>query len=484
MSNSSAIETGLLIVEDDPGLCRQYRWAFPGRTVVIAGNRVEAIEQARRTQPQVAIIDLGLPPDPDGISEGLAILDALFRENQTIKVIVATGNGKHENALLATARGAHDFFEKPVDIEILRVIVDRAFRLSALEQENRRLSAIGSPSPLPRVITGSESMLKICRTIEKLAPATAPVLLLGESGTGKEILAQSLHELGPRAKAPFIAINCGAIPEPLLESELFGHEKGAFTGAIKQTPGRIELAQGGTLFLDEIGDLPLGLQVKLLRFLQESVIERVGGRRTIAVDARIISATHQNLDALVAAGRFRLDLLFRLNIVSVPIPPLRERGGDAVLLGRFFLNRFAQEQNRVGLSFAESALAALMQHPWPGNVRELENRVRRAAIMADRQQIEAKDLDLAEMAPLPISDLRAARRGAERDAIQLALARADGSITVAARLLGVSRPTLYGMIDSLGMAEAVKADHDGDHGGDKDDEKLPDKGGPVATIGP
>ena len=462
MVHNPSIEQSLLIVEDDSGLCRQYKWAFPGCAVLIAGDRTQAVELAQRAQPLVAIIDLGLPPDPDGISEGLAILDALCRAVPTIKVIVATGNGKRENALLAIGRGAYDFFEKPVDIAVLRIIVDRAFRLCALEQENRRLNAEANTSLLPRVITGSESMAAICRTIEKLAPATAPVLLLGESGTGKEILAQSLHELGTRAKAPFIAINCGAIPEPLLESELFGHEKGAFTGAIKQTLGRIELAQGGTLFLDEIGDLPLGLQVKILRFLQESVIERVGGRRPIAVDVRIVSATHQNLDALVATGRFRLDLLFRLNIVSVHIPPLRDRGGDAVLLGRFFLNRFAQEQNRPGLNFAESALAALMRHDWPGNVRELENRVRRAVIMADQQHIEARDLDLAEVAPLPVRDLRQARREAERQAIQLALARADGSISAAAKLLGVSRPTLYGLIDNLGLSDAVKADREVD----------------------
>ena len=460
MNDQDAAGASLLIVEDDPGLCRQYRWAFPGRTVMLAGDRAGAVEIARREQPQVAIIDLGLPPDPDGITEGLAILDALVREVPGIKVIVATGNGKRENALLAIGRGAYDFFEKPVDIEILRIIVDRVFQLAALEQENRRLSAIGSPSPLPRVITGSESMLKICRTIEKLAPSTAPVLLLGESGTGKEILAQSLHELSPRAKAPFIAINCGAIPEPLLESELFGHEKGAFTGAIKQTPGRIELAKGGTLFLDEIGDLPLGLQVKLLRFLQESVIERVGGRKPIQVDARIVSATHQNLDQLVDTGRFRLDLLFRLNIVSVKIPPLRDRQADAILLGRYFLNRFAREQNRPGLTFAESALAALARHSWPGNVRELENRVRRAAIMADHTKIEARDLDLADAAPLPVHDLRTARREADRAAIQMALARVGGSITAAAKLLGVSRPTLYGLISGLGLSDAVKADRD------------------------
>ena len=462
MSEPTVPEPSLLVVEDDPGLRRQYRWAFPGRTVLVAGDRDQAIEQARRARPEVAIIDLGLPPDPDGISEGLAILDALFRELPAIKVIVATGNGRRENALLAIERGAHDFFEKPVDIEILRIIVDRAFRLAALEQENRRLSNMVGSSPLPRVIAGSEAMLKTCRTVEKLAPATAPVLLLGESGTGKEILARALHDLGPRAAGPFIAINCGAIPEPLLESELFGHEKGAFTGAIKQTQGRIELAQGGTLFLDEIGDLPLALQVKLLRFLQEGVIERVGGRRPIPIDARIVSATHQDLDALVAAGRFRLDLLFRLNIVSVRIPPLRERGGDAVLLARFFLRRFAQDQNRQGLAFSEAAIAALMRHDWPGNVRELENRVRRAAIMADGQQIGAADLDLADGALAPLPDLRTARREAEREAVQLALARADGSMAAAAKLLGVSRPTLYALIDTLGIGDDVRMDRTAD----------------------
>jgi two-component system NtrC family response regulator len=445
----------LLVVEDDDGLCRQYRWAFPGRTVLTANSRAEAMAVLERERPAVAVIDLGLPPDPDGVTEGFATLNALLARLPDMKIIVATGNGAKRNAIHAIGHGAHDFYEKPVDIDVLRLIVDRAFRLFDLEAENRALGAIAGSSPVKTVITAADSMLKICRDIEKLAKTDVPVLLLGDSGTGKEVLARALHDLSPRAGGPFIAINCGAIPEHLLESELFGHEKGAFTGAVRQTLGRVELAQKGTLFLDEIGDLPMSLQVKLLRFLQEHVIERVGGRKSIAVDARIVSATNQNLEQRVEAQQFRMDLFYRLNIVSVRIPPLRERPGDAVLLGRYFLARFSRESGRRVIGLSEAAVAALAAHPWPGNIRELENRIRRGAIMAEGRFVEPADLELAP-ADVAITDLRTARQRAERDAIQLAIAHSQGSIATAARLLGVSRPTLYALIESLGIAELIK----------------------------
>jgi two-component system NtrC family response regulator len=447
----------ILIVEDDPGLCRQYRWAFPGRTVLTASARNEAIAVVERQRPPVAVIDLGLPPDPDGVSEGMAVLDALLNIAPEMKIIVATGHSGKDNALRAIGRGAHDFYEKPVDIDVLRLIVERSFRLYSLEAENRRLAATTTASPIKRIITASESMLRVCRDIEKLAATNVPVLLLGDSGTGKEALARALHELGPRAPGPFVAINCGAIPENLLESELFGHEKGAFTGAVKQSIGRIETAQNGTLFLDEIGDLPHPLQVKLLRFLQEQVIERVGGRRPIPVDVRIVSATNQSLEGLVETGQFRADLFYRLNIVPVRIPPLRERAGDAILLARYFLVRFSRELGRNLIGFTDEALAALAVHPWPGNVRELENRVRRAAIMTEGRMVDAADLELASRA-LPELDLRSARQRAEREVVQLALARAHGSMAGAARMLGISRPTLYGLLDSLGIEGSPKSD--------------------------
>lgn len=446
----------LLVVEDDDGLCRQYRWAFPGRAVLTANSRAQAMAVLERERPGVAIIDLGLPPDPDGVTEGFATLRDLLAICPDMKIIVATGNGAKRNAIHAIGHGAHDFYEKPVDIDVLRIIVDRAFRLFDLEAENRTLGAIAGASPIKNVITGADSMLKICRDIEKLAQTDVPVLLLGDSGTGKEVLARALHDLSPRATGPFIAINCGAIPEHLLESELFGHERGAFTGAVRQTLGRVELAQKGTLFLDEIGDLPQSLQVKLLRFLQEHVIERVGGRKSIAVDARIVSATNQNLENLVATQQFRMDLFYRLNIVAVRIPPLRERSGDAVLLGRYFLARFARESGRRVIGLSDQAVAALAAHAWPGNIRELENRIRRGAIMAEGRFVEPADLELAP-AEIPLVDLRTARQRAERETIQIAIAHSQGSIANAAKLLGVSRPTLYALIESLGIADLLKS---------------------------
>jgi two-component system NtrC family response regulator len=372
----------LLIVEDDEGLCGQYRWAFPGFEVFIAHAREAALAIAARERPAVAITDLGLPPDEDGVTEGFAVLEGIGRASADTKVIVATGNGDRAHALRAIAQGAIDFCEKPVDIAVLRTIVERSLRIGQLEDENRRLAS-DAPTQIKRIVTAAEPMLKVCRSVERLAPTDVGVLLLGESGTGKEALARALHELGPRARQPYVAINCGAIPENLLESELFGHERGAFTGAVRQSIGRIESANKGTLFLDEIGDLPHPLQVKLLRFLQDQVIERVGGRQSIQVDVRIVSATNQTLEEQVERGTFRADLFYRLNSVTVRIPPLRERPGDPLLLARYFLGRFNREFNRSLRGFDPDAVAAIAAHPWPGNVRELENRVKRAVVMAE-----------------------------------------------------------------------------------------------------
>jgi two-component system NtrC family response regulator len=442
----------LLIVEDDPGLSSQYRWAFQGSAVLLAPNREAAVGLLTRDKPSVVIMDLGLPPDPDGVTEGFATLAQILRLAPATKVIVATSHGDRAHALRAIAAGAYDFCEKPVEIELLRGIVARAHRLAELEQENRRLADAMPVSPIRRIFTASDVMLKVCRDIERLAATDVTVLLAGESGTGKEALALALHEMGPRARGPFVAINCGAIPENLLESELFGYERGAFTGAVARSVGKIEQAQKGTLFLDEIGDMPLPLQVKLLRFLQEQVIERIGGRGTIAVDVRVVSATNQGLDRLVAEGRFRSDLFYRLNPVTVRIPPLRERPGDALLLARWFMGRFNREFGRSLRGFSEAAALAIDAHNWPGNVRELENRVKRGVVMAEGTLIHAADLEFeADAAPgLPL-DLRMARLRAEREVLGQALARGGGKMSQVARLLGVSRPTLYDLLETHGL---------------------------------
>jgi two-component system NtrC family response regulator len=445
----------LLIVEDDVGLCNQYRWAFPGYETLFAHQRQQAVTLAQREQPPLAIMDLGLPPDPDGVTEGFATLEQLARQCPEMKVIVATSHGERTHALRAVAGGAYDFCDKPIEIEVLRMVVDRAMRLHELEQENRQLSQTSVPAPLRCVVTGSEAMLKIHRSIERVAPTNVTVLLLGESGTGKELLARAVHDLSPRAAAPFVAINCGAIPETLLESELFGHERGAFTGAVRQCIGKVECAHRGTLFLDEIGDLPLALQVKLLRFLQEQIIERVGGRAPIPVDVRVVSATNVVIEERVERGAFRSDLFYRLNAVSLRIPPLRERPGDAVLLARTFLNRYTRELNRTVRGFNEAAVAAIGAHSWPGNVRELENRVKRAVVMAEGRLIDASDLELA----LPEGaardfDLRAARLRAEHEVLQQALAYSDNRLSAAAKLLGISRPTLYGLLEAHDLTPA------------------------------
>ena len=448
-----AAKPKLLVVEDDEGLRSQYRWAFPSCDVVMANARPSALASVQKERPPVVVMDLGLPPDPDGVSEGFATLEQVLQLAPETKVIVVTGNGERKNALKAVSLGAYDFCEKPVEIEVLRTIIDRGLNLHRLEDENRRLAAMPARSPIERIVTASQAMLKVCRDVEKLAGTYVPVLLLGESGTGKEALAQALHDLGPRSKHPFVAINCGAIPENLLESELFGYERGAFTGAVKQTIGKIESANHGTLFLDEIADLPHPLQVKLLRFLQDQIVERIGGRQRIQVDVRIVSATNSSLEDRVSDGSFRGDLFYRMNAVTVRIPPLRERGGDPLLLANYFLARFNREFGRNIRGFTEAATGALSNHAWPGNVRELENRMKRAVVMAEQRTIDAADLELASAShatSLPL-DLRAARMRAEREVLQLALARANGTLSVAAKLLGISRPTLYGLMEVHGI---------------------------------
>ncbi|MGY6636520.1 MAG: PEP-CTERM-box response regulator transcription factor [Erythrobacter sp.] len=441
----------LLIIEDDAGLQAQLKWAYDDFEVILAGDRDAALTALRAEAPQVVTLDLGLPPDPDGTSEGFAVLDAIMAVKPDTKVIVASGHGARESALQAIERGAYDFYQKPLDIDALGLIVRRAFALREIEEENRRLVASTSADKtvLGRMITAAPEMLKVARTVERVAKTSVSVMLLGASGTGKELLAKGLHEASDRAGGPFVAINCAAIPENLLESELFGHEKGAFTGAVKTTEGKIESAHGGTLFLDEVGDIPLPLQVKLLRFLQERTIERIGGRRTIAVNTRIVCATHQDLEKMIAAGTFREDLFYRLAEIVVRIPGLAERPGDAVLLAKAFLKRFAGEMNPAVTGFASDALAAIDGHDWPGNVRELENRVKRAVIMADGKLVRADDLDFAATSEADSADvlnLKAAREAADRKVIRHALARSEGNISSTAKLLGISRPTLYDLL--------------------------------------
>jgi two-component system NtrC family response regulator len=443
----------LLVVEDDPGLQTQLRWCFEGYDVAIAGDRKNAIAEVQQHQPPVVTLDLGLPPDSDGTSEGFALLEDILLTAPHTKIIVVTGNNEREHATRSVAMGAYDFFYKPIDADMLELIVNRAYRLYELEEENRRLSTQHVESPLEGVVTGSDSMLQVCRTVEKVAPTDATVLVLGESGTGKELLARSLHQLSSRREHRFMAINCAAIPENLLESELFGYEKGAFTGAAKQTPGKIEAASGGTLFLDEIGDMPAALQAKLLRFLQERVVERVGGRKEIPVDVRVISATHKDLHDLIRAGEFREDLYYRIGEVTISIPSLREREGDALLLARVFLERISKQQGKQGHTFSKDAMAAIENYSWPGNVRELENRVKRAVIMAEHRQITANDLELGGDSPdeLATFNLREIRDRADRQAIVRALNHVGGKISQAADLLGISRPTMYDLLRKFGL---------------------------------
>ncbi len=438
----------LLIVEDDLGLQKQLKWSYEDFHVLTASNRQEAMALLRSEEPDVVTLDLGLPPDPDGVSEGFKALDEMLKVKPDTKIIVASGHGARESAMRAIAAGAWDFYQKPVDIDELNLIVRRAFHVRSLEIQNAKsnLPDVAGEMLLGSIITGAPEMLKIARTIERVAPTNVSVMLLGASGTGKELLARGLHEASNRKGKPFVAINCGAIPENLLESELFGHEKGAFTGAIKTTEGKIELADGGTLFLDEVGDIPLPLQVKLLRFLQERVIERVGGRKVINVDVRVVCATHQNLNQMITDQMFRDDLYYRLAEITVNIPALAQRTGDSVLLAKHFLQKFSREMNPSVKGFSAAALTAIDQADWPGNVRELENRVKRAVIMTEGKFVTAEDLEFLDDDDALLLNLKAAREQADRKAIRRAISQTEGNISGAAKLLGISRPTLYDLL--------------------------------------
>ena len=446
----------LLVVEDDPGLQSQLKWSFEDFDVVVAEDRDGALANLRRHEPPVVTLDLGLPPDPGGVSEGFGVLEEILVLAPDTKVIVVTGHNDRTNAMRAIAMGAYDFYEKPIDPDLLGITIKRAARLYQIEQENRRLQTVHGGSPLEGLIATSPEMMKVCRTVEKLAPTDVSTLILGESGTGKEVLVKALHTLSDRHDKRLIAINCAAIPEALLESELFGYEKGAFTGAAKTTPGKIEVANGGILFLDEVGDLPQPLQAKLLRFLQERVIERIGGRSEIPVDVRVICATHRDLPELIRSGEFREDLYYRINEATIRVPPLRERQGDNLLLARAFLEKFAAQLKRPVRGFTPQAIEAIDSYAWPGNVRELENRVKRAVIMADGAQVSLEDLELPSQHEGDRQEpfnLREVREKAESHAILRALARTDGNVSKTAELLGVTRPTLYNLMKKYGVGD-------------------------------
>jgi two-component system NtrC family response regulator len=444
----------LLIVEDDPALQKQMCWAFDQYDTIVAGDRESAVASIRRHEPPVVTMDLGLPPRPDDPSEGLQLLEEVHALSPDTKVIVLTGQNDRANALKAISLGAYDFCEKPFEPALLGLMLERAFRVHDLQEENRRLQSLQQAPAMSGIVTRDPGMQKILRTVEKIAPTSATLMIIGESGTGKELLARALHDLSPRKGNRFVAINCAAIPETLLESELFGYEKGAFTGASKQTLGKFETAHGGTLFLDEIGDLSLALQVKLLRFLQERVIERIGGRQEIPIDVRIVCATNQNLKDLTTAGKFREDLYYRLAEIVLEVPPLRSRKGDPALLAHGFVHRFGSELKRGSMILLPDAVAAIESHAWPGNVRELENVIRRAVIMADGLGIGAADIGILseqqDQTPVQLN-LRQVREEAEKHAVLRALGRVNGNLSKAADLLGVSRPTLYELMHRFGL---------------------------------
>lgn len=444
----------LLVIEDDEGLREQLKWAFSNYEVITAQDKNEAISKLRRYEPGVVTLDLGLPPDPCGYEEGLNILQEIVSLSPSTKVIMVTGQSDRIVAMQAINLGAYDFYVKPIEPQSLSLIVDRAYYLHTLEKEYKQLNTLSLSHSIKGILTSSPIMQKVCRTVQKVAPNNISILLLGESGTGKEVLANALHEHSDRSKGPFVAINCAAIPENLLESELFGYEKGAFTGAVKQTLGKIEMANKGTLFLDEIGDLPISLQPKLLRFLQERTFERLGGRSPISVDVRVVCATHHDIQESIQAHTFREDLYYRLSEVTISIPPLRDRIGDAAVMARLFLSRFSQEYKRPVKRFTPEALDAIHSYSWPGNVRELENKIKRAVVMADTAQITLADLDLPfnNLHSMPFN-LKQIRDHAEKEAITTALNYCDSNMSKAAELLGVTRPTLYNLMEKLAMTE-------------------------------
>jgi two-component system NtrC family response regulator len=440
----------LLIVEDDPGLQSQMRWCFSSDLEVdVAADRASALASLRRNDPQVVTLDLGLPPDPGGASEGFALLDDILRLSPMVKVIVVTGREDKENAVKAIGMGASDFYQKPLDADILTFVVNRAFRLAELEEENRELASRSNGTNIKGIVAASPQMLSVCRTLEKVAPTDVTTLITGETGTGKELLARALHDLSPRSDKPFAAINCAAIPENLLESELFGYEKGAFTGATQSKKGKIESANGGTLFLDEIGDMPMALQAKLLRFLQERSVDRVGSVRPVDVDVRVVCATHQDVRQLIDAGEFREDLYYRISEITLDVPALRDRQGDPLVIARSLLQTLSRQLDRPNLSFSDDAVRAINSYPWPGNVREMINKVKRATIMAEGKRVTAGDLELVDDCEPTDNqlNLRQVREIAERNAILQALKTTGFNMAQASRLLGITRPTLYNLTD-------------------------------------
>ena len=460
----------ILIIDDDEEIRTQMKWAVAGDySVALAGDRKGAIERFREQRPQVVLLDLGLPPSPNDTTEGMATLAALLTLDRSAKIIIISGQSDRENAMRAIGAGAYDFLSKPLDLEQLRLLLQRCVFVSELERDYRQLQDEERPGMFEGILGSNEKMEEVFKTVGKVAKATAPVLILGESGTGKEMIANAIHRRSAVKNKPFIAINCNAIPENLIESELFGYEKGSFTGANSQKIGLIETAAGGTLFLDEIGDLPPPVQVKLLRFLQEKRIQRVGGRQEIEVDARVLAATHVDLSTAIKEGRFREDLYFRLAVVVCKLPPLRERGDDVILLAQDFLKRFGKQNGRENLSFDPQALKAIARYPWPGNVRELQNRIQRAVIMADSRRITCEDLEIAPNsgggeAGIPVNadtqikvsqsgGLKEARETLERELVNQALERNNGNISAAAKELGVSRPTFYELMNKLGISK-------------------------------
>ncbi|WP_215397336.1 PEP-CTERM-box response regulator transcription factor [Rheinheimera oceanensis] len=446
----------LLVIEDDIGIQKQLKWSLPDYELVFAQDRASALTQLRRYEPEVVTLDLGLPPDPANATEGLACLSEILALQPDCKVIVITGSNDNDHALKAVALGAYDYYQKPINIDVLNVILARAFKLSQLETENKALKAAGGTSS--DIIGNSDAIMRACRTVEKIAPTEITTLLLGESGTGKEVFARAIHRQSPRVNKPFVAINCASIPENLLESELFGYEKGAFTGANKTTLGKIECANGGTLLLDEIGDMPLSLQAKMLRFLQERVIERVGGRQEIEVDVRVICATHRNLAEMVATQSFREDLYYRVSEITLAIPPLRQRGHDIIVIAKALLTKFNAEFNSHVQGFSDCAMQAMLQHPWPGNIRELQNKLKSAVILADAKLITADDLGLSSKEMVKTSTLRKVREQAETQAIRQAYTLANGNLSKTSDLLGITRPTLYALIDKYRLHDLRNAE--------------------------
>jgi two-component system NtrC family response regulator len=445
----------LLIVDDDEQIRKQIQWALSEEFCVLsAGDRQSALDTFKKEEIPVVLLDLGLPPHPREAVEGLQALEEMIGLNPLAKVIIVSGNSDRHNALEAVDKGAHDIFPKPVDFDELKVVLHRVYRRIELEKENIEERSLGQRVSFEEIIGSSPPMQEVFATVRKVAETDVPVLIAGESGTGKELIANAIHNLSRRKGGPFIAINCSAIPDTLLESELFGHEKGSFTGATTQRKGKLEYAHGGTLFLDEIGELVPELQVKILRFLQEKVIERIGGRQLISVDSRVIAATNQNLEAEVKANRFREDLYFRLAVVKMALPPLRERGHDIIQLAEHLALAFSKELKKPPKKFSKTALEAVRRHDWPGNVRELQNRVKRALVLTDGPLIGPAELELeepAESAGTASSTLKEAKEALEREILSNALRENDGNISKTAKALGISRPTLYDLMSRYGL---------------------------------